>query len=56
LAARLCGEAQAGQILASQRVASAVEELARVEPVGALQLKGFVKPVPAFNITGLKPT
>jgi class 3 adenylate cyclase len=55
LAARLCGEAQAGQILASQRVVSAIDDLAQVEPVGALQLKGFVKPVPAFNILGLKP-
>jgi class 3 adenylate cyclase len=54
LAARLCGEAQPGQILASQRVVSAIEGLAEVEPVGALQLKGFVKPVPAFNILGLK--
>jgi class 3 adenylate cyclase/CheY-like chemotaxis protein len=54
LAARLCGEAQPGQTLASQRVVSAIEHLAQVEPVGALQLKGFVKPVPAFNILGLK--
>jgi class 3 adenylate cyclase len=54
LAARLCGEAQPGQILASQRVVASIDGLVEAEPIGALQLKGFVKPVPAFNILGLK--
>ena len=36
LAARLCGEAGAGQVLVSQRVFSAVEAVAAGEPVGAL--------------------
>jgi class 3 adenylate cyclase len=54
LAARLCGEAQSGQILISQRVVGSVEDIAEVEPVGELQLKGFLKPVPAFNLVGLK--
>jgi len=26
----------------------------RAEPVGELQLKGFLKPVPVFEIVGLK--
>ncbi len=50
LAARLCGEAKPGQILIAQRVLASVEELVEVEPVGELQLKGFLKPVPAYNI------
>lgn len=54
LASRLCDEAQGGQILVTQRVCSAVEALAHVEPVGDLRLKGFARPVPAYNILGLK--
>ena len=50
LAARLCDEAQPGQTLISQRVLASVEELFEVEPVGALQLKGFLKPVLAYNV------
>ena len=55
LAARLCGEAQGGQVLVSSKVAAAVESLIDAEEVGPLTLKGFLKPVPAFNVLGLKP-
>jgi class 3 adenylate cyclase len=54
LAARLCGEAKAGQILVSQRLLGAVEALVVAEAVGELSLKGFSKAVPAFNVVGLK--
>jgi adenylate cyclase len=54
LAARLCGEAAGGQILISQRVYAAVEALAVANQVGELSLKGFVKPVPAYNVWALK--
>ena len=54
LAARLCGEAKPGQVLVSQRVLASVEDLATAEPVGELQLKGFLRPVPAFNLIALK--
>jgi class 3 adenylate cyclase/CheY-like chemotaxis protein len=54
LASRLCGEARPGQILVSQRVIGAVEDLVKSEPVGELPLKGFLKPVPAYNILALK--
>ena len=54
LASRLCDEAQPEQILVTQRVYSAVEALATVEPVGDLRLKGFARAVPAFNIVGLR--
>ncbi|MBI2207377.1 MAG: response regulator [Candidatus Rokubacteria bacterium] len=54
LSARLCGEAKGGQVLVSSRVANAVEEIVDVEEVGALTLKGLLKPVPAFNVLRLK--
>jgi len=54
LAARLCGEAKGGQILVSSRVAVAVEGLVEVDEVGALALRGLSRPVPAFNVVGLK--
>jgi adenylate cyclase len=54
LAARLCGEAGGGEILISQRVYAAVEELVKAEPRGDLSLKGFARPVPAFHIMALK--
>jgi adenylate cyclase len=56
LAARLCGEAKADQILVSPRVAGAVDNGIELAPVGTLTLKGFVKPVEAFNVVGLKPS
>jgi class 3 adenylate cyclase/CheY-like chemotaxis protein len=54
LAQRLCNEAAAGQILVSQRVVGALEELLEAEPVGELTLKGLPRPVAAFNVLGLK--
>jgi class 3 adenylate cyclase len=54
LAARLCAEAEGGQLLISQRVYIAVEDLVVAEPVGERALKGFVKPVLAFSIIGVK--
>ena len=54
LAARLCGEAGGGEILINQRVYAAVEGLVKAEPRGELSLKGFARPVPAFNIVALK--
>jgi adenylate cyclase len=54
LASRLCDEAHSGQILISQRIYAAVEELVEAEPVGELPFKGFHKPVPTFNVVELK--
>jgi class 3 adenylate cyclase len=56
LAARLCGEARPGDILVSQRVAGAVEDLVSLESVGALTLKGLARPVPACRVLALKTT
>ncbi|MBI2755472.1 MAG: response regulator [Chloroflexi bacterium] len=54
LAARLCAEAHAGQILLSQPVRETVAQLADVEPVEDLRLKGFAQPVHAYNLAGLR--
>jgi adenylate cyclase len=53
LAARLCAEAQGRQILISQRVFSAIEDLAVVDSVGELNLRGFSKPSQTYNVVGL---
>lgn len=50
LAARLCDDAKAGEILVSERVHAEVEADVSAEPVGAVLLKGFGKPVRAYRI------
>ncbi len=54
LASRLCGEARVGQVLISQRIHTALEDLLIAEPLPDVQLKGFLKPVPVFDLRGLK--
>ena len=56
LAARLCGVAGPGQILVAQRVFSATEGVASGESVGALDLRGFSRPIRAFAVTGIDET
>ncbi|MFL5937729.1 MAG: GAF domain-containing protein [Gaiellaceae bacterium] len=53
LAARLCDVAEAGKILVSQRVHAAVEDLVSSNELTDLQLKGFSRPVTAYEIVGL---
>jgi class 3 adenylate cyclase len=53
LAARLCAEAKDGQILITQRVAAAVGELAELEPLGNLALKGLSRPVAVLNVCSI---
>ncbi len=54
LASRLCSEAPPDHILISQRVNAAAATLVDVEPAGHLELKGFSRPVPAYNIVRLR--
>jgi adenylate cyclase len=54
LAARLCGEAKAGQILISQRLLVTIEDLVDAEPAGELILKGFQRPITALNLLRLR--
>lgn len=54
LAARLCGEAKGGQILVDRKTLGKLEEFVEVEGPEELQLKGFTRPVAAFNIVKLR--
>ena len=51
LASRLCDEAASGQIVVSQRLFGFVEHKVSAAPLGELTLKGFGRPVPAYDIT-----
>jgi adenylate cyclase len=53
LASRLADAAAAGQILIAQRLYAEVEEAVDVEAVGELTLKGFQRPMAAYNVTAL---
>jgi len=53
LAARLCAEATPWQILVTQRVNAAAEDLVVSRFVGELSLRGFSRPVRAFEVSGL---
>ena len=54
LASRLCDQALNGQILVDAKVHAEVEELAELEAVGELVLKGFRRSVKAFNVRKLQ--
>jgi class 3 adenylate cyclase len=53
LAARLCGEARAGEILLDAQTEHAVAALAQTETVGPLQLRGYLQPLPAFRLKAI---
>jgi GAF domain-containing protein len=55
LASRLSTQAKPGQTLISPRVYAAVEDRVEVEPVGELELKGFGRPVAAYEVRGPLP-
>jgi class 3 adenylate cyclase len=54
LASRLSKRAAAGQILIGQQVFAAVEESVETAPAGDLELKGFARPVAAYQVRGLR--
>ena len=54
LAARLCGEARAGEIILDAQTEREVADFAEVELIGPLALRGFQQPVPAFRVKSLK--
>ena len=53
LAARLCSHASPGQTLIGQRVFAATEEAVETASVGSLELKGFGRPVVAYEVVRL---
>jgi adenylate cyclase len=54
LASRLSDEATGGQILIAQRLYAEVEDDVEVEAAGEYALKGFARPVPAFNVLSIR--
>ena len=54
LAQRLSAEAKPGQILVSQRVFAAIDSAVDSESVGELALKGYSRPVPAYNVVAVR--
>jgi class 3 adenylate cyclase len=56
LAARLSDEAAGGQIFLSQRAYAALEGRVVAKPVAELQVKGFGRPVQAYELFGLAET
>jgi class 3 adenylate cyclase len=54
LSSRLSTSTAAGQILIGQRVFAAVEKAVETAPVGELELKGFGRPVAAYEVRGLR--
>jgi len=54
MASRLCSEAKAGQILVSQRILAAVEDIVEAQPLGEISLKGLTQIVHAHDVRGLK--
>jgi class 3 adenylate cyclase len=53
LAARLCARAAAGQIILSEWAYQGVADRVEAERVADLELKGFARPVPAYNVVRL---
>ncbi len=54
LASRLSSSAKPGQILVSQRLFAAVDDRVDCTAVGEVELKGFTRPVEAYEILGLR--
>ena len=49
LASRLCDEAKPSQIVISQRAFGAIEQRVKVSHIGQLRLKGFNRPIDAYE-------
>jgi adenylate cyclase len=54
LAARLCGAAHAGEIIVDGQTEHDIVHIADTEFVGALTLRGFQQPVPAFRLRAMR--
>ena len=54
LAARLCGVAQAGEIILDAQTEHEIAQLADTDPIGPLTLRGFQQPIAAFRLRSLR--
>ena len=53
LAARLCGQAEGGEVLAAERVVAALGAAVVTEPAGMIELKGMARPVAVHRVNML---
>ncbi|MBI2799861.1 MAG: response regulator [Gammaproteobacteria bacterium] len=56
LAARLCAEATAGQVLVDRKIIARLDGEVEATSIGPLSLKGFSQPVPAFLVERMGAT
>ena len=54
LAARLCGQAQGGEVLATERVVAPLADAAVTESAGSIELKGMATPVAVHRVAGTR--
>ena len=54
LSARLCGVAQAGEIILDAQTEQSVAHMADTDPIGPLTLRGFQQPIAAFRLRALR--
>jgi adenylate cyclase len=54
LAARLCGQARAGEILIDAVTYADVSDVVVAEAIGPQALRGFTQPMPVFRLRGLR--
>ena len=54
LAARLCGQALAGEIVLDSFTQRDVSDIVVTEPVGMLTLRGFTQPVAAYKLRAMR--
>ena len=54
LAARLCGQAAGGEVLAAERVVATLGDSVVVEAAGEIELKGMTRPVAIHRVTALR--
>jgi class 3 adenylate cyclase/CheY-like chemotaxis protein len=54
LAARLCSEAKAGEIVVDRKVIRRVSDAIEAESAGDIVLKGFAQPVPAYKVMRMR--
>ena len=54
LAARLCGEAQGGEVLAAERVVASLGDAVVAESAGSIELKGMARPAAIHRVVALR--
>lgn len=55
LSARLCGQAEAGQVLVTSRVLAGAEDVTETRPLGSVTVRGFSRPVEVFDVRAVAP-